>query len=40
MNTQKLRSKRVIIPTAVAAAVLCVGGVAWGSSTPPPGPTS
>ena len=32
MNTQKLRSKRVIIPAAVAAAVLSVGGVAWGSS--------
>ena len=32
MNTQKLRRKRVIIPTAVAAAVLSIGGVAWGSS--------
>ena len=32
MNTQKLRRKRVIIPAAVAAAVLSIGGVAWGSS--------
>jgi hypothetical protein len=32
MNTQKLRSKRVVIPTAIAAAVLSVGGVAWGNS--------
>ena len=32
MNTKKLRSKRVIIPTTIAAAVIGVGGVAWGSS--------
>src|SRR5918996_1335274 len=32
MNIQRLRSKRVVIPTAVAAALLGVGGVAWGSA--------
>jgi hypothetical protein len=32
MNTQRLRSKRVVIPTVAAAALIGVGGVAWGSS--------
>jgi len=29
MNTQKLRSKRIVIPTLAAVAVLGVGGVVW-----------
>jgi len=32
MNTQKLRSKRVVIPTIAAVAVLGVGGVVWSSA--------
>jgi uncharacterized membrane protein YkoI len=32
MNTAKLRSKRVLIPTTVAVAVLAVGGVVWAST--------
>jgi uncharacterized membrane protein YkoI len=32
MNTGKLRSKRVIISSAAAVAVLGVGGVAWGAT--------
>ena len=32
MNTQKLRSKRVVIPTIAAVAVLGVGGVVWASA--------
>jgi uncharacterized membrane protein YkoI len=32
MNTTKLRSKRVLLPTIVAAAALVVGGVVWAST--------
>jgi uncharacterized membrane protein YkoI len=32
MNTAKLRSKRVLIPTTLAVAVLAVGGVVWAST--------
>jgi uncharacterized membrane protein YkoI len=32
MNTSKLRSKRIILSSAAAAAVLGIGGVAWGST--------
>lgn len=32
MNTQRVRSKRVVIPTVAAAVLIGVGGVAWGSA--------
>ena len=32
MNTQKLRSKRVVLPTIAAVAVLGAGGIAWSSA--------
>jgi len=32
MNIQRLRSKRVAIPAVAAAALIGVGGVAWGSA--------
>ncbi len=32
MNTAKLRSKRVLIPTVAAVAVLAIGGVTWAST--------
>ena len=32
MNTQKLRSKRVVIPTIAAVAVLGAGGLVWSSA--------
>ena len=32
MNTAKLRSKRVILPTIAAVAVLGIGGVVWAST--------
>lgn len=32
MNTRRLRSKRVAIPAVAAAALIGVGGVAWGSA--------
>lgn len=32
MNTQKLRSKRIVIPTLAAVAVIGAGGVVWSSA--------
>jgi hypothetical protein len=33
MNTSKLRSKRIVIPTIAAVAVIGVGGVTWSSAS-------